>query len=1073
MTRSFRGNLFLAGAFAFALLMLLAGSAVAQATARIEGLVTDSSDSPIPGVTVTATNVDTNQARVAVTDSNGLYTITPLPVGNYRVVAELSGFQQSATELELSVNQVARIDLKLTPGVSEIVTVTADAPIIDKTTSFIGTLIDVEQVENLPLNGRNITQLATLVPGVNRGIPGSNASGGGGGGDAETFRYSEFGGTALSVNGLREQFNNYMIEGIDNNETLVNSIAYIPSPEAVREFSVITTSAPAEFGRAGGAVQNLVIKSGTNQIDGSLFYFIRPESLAAKPKFAQEKPDFNNEDYGATVGGPLFRDRTFYFASYHGLRNDIPLQVGDYATVPTEKMRRGDFSELLNPAVSGLSQPVIIYDPDTGVPFPGNIIPEGRINPVGRAYLNVYPMPTRAGVTRNYLTNRHKESTYDDFDARLDHQLSQSDHLFFSGSYWDDFFVDNGRIPGFQAGIGAGTSENTGYTLRLGESHIFTNNLINELRVGYTDFRFGFLPVGFGTDQNAELGIPGPGGITVANGISLIGGGNFYIEYLGDFGQYVIPQKTIQISDSVTWLSGNHTFKFGGTAMRRELAQERARFGKGFYFLRSDFGHAPGHSGYEVSDLLVGHTAFTATGVPGYVPRNVISWENALFVQDDWHVNPNLTLNLGLRWDVLTPYYEEDDKMGNYDPVNQRLVLPDQNGVPRATIDTDKNNFGPRLGFNYLINDKTALRGGYGIFYSLDRGGIDTQLSENPPAVVTEFRFGNVPGAQVRISDPIPLPTPVNPNNPELPQGSGLVYIPRDSENTEVQQWSLSVQHELFSDTSAMLAYVGTRADNLAAQITSSGFAGAVADRLTTIMFIGESSYDALQATVRRTQPNGLSFLASYTLGEARNNTPGFFAGSPSRGGTVTDSSCVSEGTQDCNLGLDEGPADYDARHRFTFASTWALPFARENAILGGWNLNTVLTLQSGTPFTVYSDFGGIKRADQIGDPNDGPEETREWFDTSAFRVATGSQGTAERNSVRGPGIRTLDLSLFKTFNLANAGAIELRIEGFNVLNTEQYNQPSNVVVDSNFGKITGTRLNSERQVQLGVRYLF
>ena len=1068
---SFRARSFLAFLSA---LLLVALPAAAQSTARIEGTVTDSSGAALPGATVTATNVETNVARVVVTDRDGAYTITPLIVGDYRVQVDLSGFRSSATPVTLTVNQVARIDVELQlGGMSETVVVTADAPVIDKTTSYIGTLISEEQVENLPLNGRNITQLATLSPGVNRGIPGSSASGGGGGTDAETFRYSEFGGAALSANGLREQFNNYMIDGIDNNETLVNSIAYLPSPEAVQEFGVITTNAPAEFGRAGGAVQNLVIKSGTNLFDGSLFYFLRPRSLAAKPEFAAEKPDFENQDYGITAGGPLVRDRAFFFASFHGLRNSIPVEAGNRVTVPTAKMRNGDFSELLDPAVSGLSTPVIIYDPATGVPFQGNIIPQGRINPVGRAYLNSFPLPDQTGVTRNFLTRRQKESTYDDFDAKFDITLAASDQLFVSGSRWSDSFSDPGRIPGFQAGFGAGTSENEGYTLRFGESHIFNSSLINEARLGYTDFNFAFLPVGFGTNQNAELGIPGPGGITTNNGLSLIGGGNgFYIEYLGDFGQYNIEQRTIQLSDDVTWLRGNHTFKFGGTAMRREMAQQRTNVGKGFYFFRDAFGFTPGYTGYEVADMLIGQTDFTATGVPGFVPRNVISWENALFVQDDWRVNPNLTLNLGLRWDVFTPYYEEDDRMANFDPVTQTLVLPDQDGVPRSTIDTDMDNFGPRIGFNYLINDRTALRGGYGIFYSLDRGGIDRQLTENPPAVVTEYRFGDAPGARVRLSDPIPLPTPVDPNNPVLPQGSGIVYIPRDSETTEVQQFSLSVQREVFANTSAMLAYVGTRADNLAALITSAGFAGDVADRLSTTMYIGESSYDSLQASLRLRDWRGLSFLAAYTLGEARNNTPGFFPGNPSRGSTVTDPDCVRPG-ETCNLDLDEGPADYDARHRFTLATTWKIPFAPANRYLGGWAMNSVLTLQTGTPFTVYSGFDGIRRANQNGDPNDGPEEVERWFDTSAFSAATGTQGTAERNSVRGPGIRTLDLSLFKTFELARAGAVELRIEGFNVFNTPQYGQPNNVVADPNFGRITSTRLNTERQVQLAVRYLF
>jgi hypothetical protein len=457
MTRSLYGRTFLS-AFALLILVLGATHAVAQSAARIEGIITDNTGALVPGATVTATNVGTNAARVDVSNAQGAYTLTALPVGNYQVQVDLSGFRPEKTPITLSVGQVARMDFRLRPGtVSGTVTVTAAAPLIDKSTSSIATLIEAKQVENLPLNGRNFTQLATLAPGVNRGIPGSNSSGGGSGTDAETFRYSEFGGAALSVNGLREQFNNYMIEGLDNNETLVNSIAYLPPPEAVQEFSVITTNAPAEFGRAGGGIQNLVIKSGTNAFKGSLYDFYRPKSLAATPAFAQTKPDFKNNDYGVTLGGPVIKDRTFFFGSYHGLRNSIPVETGNYVTVPTAKMRTGDFSELLNTAVSGLSQPVIIYDPATGLPFAGNIIPSGMINPVGKAYLNAFPLPTRAGVTHNFLTHRQKKSTYNDFDLRADQTLAASDQLFLSGSHWSDQFSDPGRIPGFQAGFGAGT----------------------------------------------------------------------------------------------------------------------------------------------------------------------------------------------------------------------------------------------------------------------------------------------------------------------------------------------------------------------------------------------------------------------------------------------------------------------------------------------------------------------------------------------------------------------------------------------------------------------------------------
>ncbi len=1041
--------------------LLVAGPVLAQSTGRVEGVVADSTGAAIPGVSITATNLGTNVARTVTSDVTGGYVLTPLSVGSYEIRVQLPGFKEQAAKLSLSVNQVARFDFKLEVGEqTEVIEVTAAAPLIEKSTSFIGTIIDSGQVEDLPLNGRNFTQLATLAPGVTRGIPGSNASGQSG--EAETFRYGEVGGGAISVNGLREQFNNFQLDGVDNNETLVNSIAYFPSPEAIQEFRVITTNAPAEFGRAGGAITNLVTKGGTNQIHGSAWEFNRAKELAATPTFASKKPDFSQNDFGATLGGPIKKDKTFFFIAYHGLKSTIPVEAGGKVTVPTAKMRQGDFSELL-----GLSNPITIYDPVTGQPYPGNVIPQSQIDPVAQRYLNQYPQPTLAGVLQNYETHREKNSTFHDFDVRLDHNVGSNDALFLRASYWNDKFSDPGRIPGFQAGFGSGTSRNKGMSVGLGETHTFSTNVVNEFRAGYVDFKFEFLPVGFGTDQNKQIGIPGPGGVTVANGISLIGGGNgTYIEYLGDFGQYIVQQKTLQLSDALTWIKGNHNIKTGFTLLRRDLTFERTRFGKGFYFY-SDFTATPGnkpelgHTGYEVAEMLVGKTQFTATGVPGFVPRETLSWENAVFVQDDWRVTRKLTLNLGLRYDVFTPYYEKDDQLANYDPTTRTLVLAGQGGAPRATVDTDYNNLGPRVGFAYQINDQTVLHGGYGIFYSLDRGGVDNQLSENPPGVVTQFRFGGQ-GANVRMSEPIPLPQAVDPGNPVLPDGSGLVYVPRDNKTTLVHQFSGSIQRELTPSTAVLLAYVGTRGSNLTAVTSTAGFGGGIEGRLTTLQNIASSKYDSLQVTVRRNPTRGLSYLMSYTLGKATNDSPGQFPGNASAfRNTPTDAR---------NLGLDEGYADFDVRHRLTFAGTYDLPFFKNNGILGGWSMNAIVTLQSGTPFTVYA---GDKRADQNGDPNDGPKTTDEWFDTSVFSAAAGTQGTSERNAVRGPGYYNVDMSLFKSFKIAGRSALELRFEAFNVFNHPQYGQPNQFLGDSNFGKITGTRLNSERQIQLAARVTF
>ncbi len=1045
-------------------------------TARAEGVVQDETGAALPGVSVTATNAGTNFAKTAATDVEGHYILTPLPIGTYVVKAEIQGFNAATIKVTLTVNQVARLDFDLKVGdQAEVVEVVGATPILDKSTSTLGTVIDSTQVSNLPLNGRNFTQLATLAPGVNRGVPGGNASGAQG--NAETFRYGEVGGAAISANGVREQGNAYFYDGVDNNERLVNTVVFFPATDALQEFRLITANAPAEFGRSGGAIFNLISKSGSNQLSGGAYWFNRPRDLAATPSFAgdvtgdgrPDKPAFKRNNFGALLGGPVVKDKTFFFLDYQGTRSTLPVETGNRVTVPTARMRNGDFSELLDPAFTGLGRPIIINDPLTGQPFPGNVIPAGRINPVGRAYLNAFPLPTETGrYTRNYLTQRQRDTEQDDFDLRLDHSLGQSDQLFARFSFSDTTRFDPGRIPGFQAGFGSGTAFARAYGGALGHTKVFGPSVINELRLGVNRLRYGFLPVGFGENQNQQLGIPGPGGITLDNGLSLIGGGDgTWLEYLGDFGQFIVVQKTYQVSNTLTWIKGRHSFKFGGAFLIADLTTERSNFGKGFYFFPDQTTPSAGRTGFEVAEMLIGTTQFTATGVPGFTPFDTRSYENSLFAQDDWRVNDKLTLNLGLRWDVFTPYYEKGDRLANFLPTfgtggitGGSVVLAGQDGAPRGTVDTDWNNFGPRVGFAYQINDKTVLRGGWGLFYSLDRGGIDNQLTENPPFTVSQFRFGGA-GSNVRLSDPIPLPEPVDLQNPVLPDGSGVVFVPRDTRNNQYQQFNLGLQREIDNQTAISLGYVGTRGDNLTARTSSAGFNGVVSGRLTTLANVATSSYDSLQASLRRTSASGLSYLASYTWGHALNDSPGPF---PGPGGFLVP-------TIANDLGVDRGNADYDVRHRFTLSLTWPLPFAKDNAILGGWAVNGIVTLQTGNWFGVFQDGG---RPNRVGDPNEGgARDATRWFNTAAFASRTSGFGDAGRNVIEGPPLRTVDMSLFKTFKLRGRASLELRFEGFNIFNTTQLDVPNQFFGSPDFGRISQTRLNSERQVQLAARLTF
>lgn len=1067
---------------ALVLVLLLPILLFAQSdTARIVGTVTDATGALVPGATVTAINLKTNIRTEVTSADDGSFVITPLRVGTYNLEATKQGFRKFVKpNIMLDVNDVVRIDVQLAVGdVAETVTVTAGAPLIESETSSLSQVISDRRIVDLPLNGRNFTQLALLVPGVTRGTLGANADGSQG--NAETFRLGEVGSAAVSVNGLREQNNNFQLDGIDNNESIVNTLVFFPPVEAMAEFRVITNVAPAEFGRGGGAIVNAVIKSGTNDFHGSAFEFMRNSALDARPTFANTKPVFIRHQFGGTIGGPIRKDKTFFFADYQGLRQRLPVEPGGRVTVPTARMRRGDFSELLNANFTGLGRPVTIYNPNTGVPFPGNII-NIPLSTVGANYLNVYPMPDLLDrAQQNYYTRRVRKQTFDDFDARIDHRFTDKDSVFGRFSFAQDRQYDPGRIPGYQAGFGSGKNQVNARSLALNYTRTFSPALINEARFGYIKQLIQWTPVGYGTDQNQALGIPGVAGRTAANGISLIGGGNgSYIEYLGDFGEYTLDERSLQFSDALTWVKGKHTMKFGATVIQRHIKSVQADFNKGFYFF-DDFTATPGNvpaagrTGYEVADMLIGRTAFTTTSVPGINPATTVSWENGFYAQDDWRVHRRLTINMGLRYDVLTPYYEADNHLSNWDPVAQRLVLAGQGGASRSTVDTDRRNFGPRIGLAYSLTSdgRTVLRGGYGLFYTLDRGGIGNQLTQNPPFITTQFRFafGAVnpndiaSGAQVRLSDRIPLPDTVNPSSPDLPLGSALRYRPRETKNTRVQQFNLTVERELTSKLALNVAYVGTRGANVTAVTSVAGFGGAVLGRLTTIANIGESRYDSLQIKMNLNPWHGLSFLTGYTYGKATNNSPGPFPGiSSAYRTTPTDAGGVAPGL-----------ADYDVNHRFTFAGIYEIPVysgatGAARKVMEGWQLNAIVSLQKGTPFSV---FDGCGRARLVGDPEAGGGTANRWFNTAAFAQCSSPTEQSGRNILRGPGIANVDFSLFRKFKITERTGIDFRAEFFNLFNHPQFSFPEQFLGSGNFGRITTTRLNSERQIQFGLRWTF
>ena len=880
----------------------------------------------------------------------------------------------------------------------------------------------------LPLNGRNLTQLATLVPGVTRGVAAGQATGAGN--NSETFRYNGTGGASLSINGLRPQNNNFLLDGVDNNESLVNTIIFFPPADAIQEFRVDTSVAPAEFGRGSGIV-NSTFRSGTNQWHGSAFEFHRNSVLDAKPFFqVGAKPPFHRNQFGGSLGGAILKNKLFIFGDYQGWRESKP-NGQDTATVPTDLMRGGNFSELLNRVnKDGTPAPIQIKDPITGAIIPTNILPSGEIVQPGTNYLALFPEPNVPAssplcqrftsdnicLEKNFVISRQNIKRFNDFDIRGDYNLGTRDLLFARYSYGNEWETTTSRLPKLPAGFGSGDQANYPRSVAIGETRTFSQTVVNEFRFGWIKTKFGFTPPFDNVPLSQQLGIPNANTLAILGGGALIGGNNNQIEYTGDFGPYLVPQQTWQFSDGVSWVKKNHTFKFGAQILRRQVNLFRPLAGKGFFNLFGDGNGGP--TGYEVSDLLAGWMANYSVG-PALGFSHTRNWENGFYAQDDWKVNRRLTLNLGLRYDVFTWPEEENNLQANFNPVTGAIVLPGQSGYSKAMIDTPYHNFGPRLGFAYdLMGDgKSVVRGGFGMFYFLDRGGIDNQLAQNPPfSGESSFSYGN--GFRINLQGQAP-PGSTNPTlagtvampskgpiqiDLTAPANVSVVSYPKDDKTSYVYQWNLQYQRELGADMSMSLAYVGSRGVDLMTMLqlnrvpfneTAQPFPSI--SEIAYMGTIGRSYYNSLQARLEKRLRRGFQFSLAYTFAHAIDNAPDPLD-SPEHHlySSVVDPTLFFRERADSNL---------DIRHSFVATSIYELPFGKGkqwgsdwngfmDAIAGGWQLNPIVTFQTGTPFdvTLNQPFEQNTRPDLTGTPQT-PEHINHWFDTSLYATPPAGPG--------------------------------------------------------------------------------
>lgn len=1093
-------------------------------TGRIVGSVTDPTGAAIPGATVTVTNDENGLKFTATSNAEGEFNIFAVPRGNYTAQIDAQGFQSEKQAVTITVTAVQSLIFKLQPGaVATTVQVTSAAPLVDTTNATLGETIQGKQITELPLNGRNFTNLALLTPGVTRGAYGDAASGVNG--NSETFRYQESGGASLSVNGLRPQADNFILDGVDNNDGLVNTLLFFPPIDATQEFKIDTSVAPAQFGRAGGAIVVSSLKSGTNKIHGSAFEFYRSGKFDSNPNYRffgsgpTPNPAYNRNQFGGSAGLPILKNKLFIFGDYSGWRESLPINP-NFVTVPTALMRQGNFSELLSKTLSGgqyLTNSQVcpnlgsgqIYDPESCQPFQGNIIPANRQNPAAVNYFNAYPLPTLTNqILHNYETHQTSTVKYNDFDVRLDWNATAKDLAFFRVSYSNDAQTKTSEFSALPAGFGSGSNFTHARGYDLGYTHTFTPNLVNEAHLAYNRDNYGYQPPFYGVPVSKDLGIVNANRNQETSGGALIGGYGTEIEYTGDYGLYSVPQNTYELTNTVDWEHGAHSFKFGGTVIRRQVSYFRPIAGKGYFFIGPGTGD---FTGYEPSELMAGYVDNYQIGAQNGFFGN-ISQEDGVFAQDDWRVSQRLTLNLGIRWDLLTWPYEMHNQQSSFDINTGTILLAGQNGVSRSIINQDYHNFAPRLGFAYDLqgNGKSVVRGGYGIYYYPDYGGISNQLGQQAPFGGSVQYFAKngycitftgqtpQPGApfgcgSVRTNDlTSPLPAPgypgFNPASP--PQGLSILAVDRNNQNSQIQEWNLQLQQQFGTNNVVDIAYVGTKGDHLSTYYPYNLYKFGTGEQnypnlggINYNIYNGASNYNGLQLHVEHRATN-LIVTGSYTWSHTLDDSPGAFEGSTAP---------LYYDPQ-----ADYGNSSQDQRQVFSSSIIYYLPFGKGQRyasnisrpmdwILGGWQTNLIGLVASGQPLDLSTgQTNSSNRPDEVLPIQYEKSISGYWFNPASFSANIPQLspqkgitvytrlGTTLRNQVYGPGQRTVDFSLQKNEHLTDTINLELHGDVFNTLNTPQFTNPGGNMNDpTTFGKISGTEQFSNRQIQLAARLVF
>lgn len=1105
-------------------LLLLTASIAAHAqinTASLTGLVKDPSGAVVPHIHVTVINKATSFTRDTVTDNAGYYSFPTLPIGLYNIQINQSGFAKLAEQVELNTAEKARRDFTLQVGDSQqTVTVNAAASTLSPDDASIGTIIDSKTIDQTPLFLRNWDDLLRMVAGVqiSRFTQQSGATSAG--------RTGSF-----NVHGVHSLQNNFLLDGIDNNTISENvqelsTEAAHPSVDTIQEFNIITNPYSAEYGRAPGAAVSVSTKGGTNRIHGLAYEYLRNQYFDANDFFSDRnklvKPENNQHQFGGNIGGPVLKNKLFWFFNYEGTR--IKQGVSRIATVPLPNERIGDFSPA-TAATVGVKYPTI-YDPTTNQPFANNQIPQARLDKAVSGLMALFPLPNLPGQLNNYTRNALATDNDDSYDGRVDWTASSKDNVFVRYSYSNR----NRFIPGNFGGIADGTSTSAwgrqqikSHSAVIGWTHVFSPRVVNDFHLGFIRNFSAAQQDPFGKNAADEY-VPGiPNNPAIAGGVPLTSFSGF--TYIGspDFlPKEQIPQQ-FEWVDAVSLSLGAHSLKLGGTlyAPMRNIFQDEPGtrgdlgFTGIFTCLRGGAnnqcqGKTNSTSGLSYADGLLGYVQSTQLTNVHFVDQRL--WMLSGYAQDDWKVTPKLTLNLGLRYDFATPALEASNQMANFDPTANAgaggLVFAKSGSLKdRSLVEVNKTNFAPRFGFAYSVNDKTVVRGGYGIYYSLfERYGSENQLALNPPYLINK-----TPAVASNATAPVFFAQDGFPSNFLDPSTIDLNHLqafhlrtmnPHDP-TPSVQQWSIGFQHQFNTNWTAEMNYVGTKSTHL--DVISDLNQPYIVNNQTTGVTpfpnfgyieytnsIGYGNYHGLEATLTRQFANGLSLRAAYTYSRSLDNTPEELE---------NNSGGAPNGR---NYAAWYGLSDFDIPHRVAVSYVYELPFGKGKAMLnhgvasyifGGFHTSGVYTYYSGHPFTVNAGGTLGNSLDPHGATNTPllvgkPRLVHDpdcWYyasqnshcsslapgATDAFALpAPGVVGNSGRNTLRGPHVNVFDASLLREFPIREAANVEFRWEVFNVTNTPEFGQPNSDFSSGAAGTITSLA-GDPRVMQFALRLSF